>query len=211
LDESYPGRLQPDLIERYYQSSLLWQRFLNLSNGDPLLVQLTTEDKLVEMPSQAISYSPDLSVIRPAEEPEDVEIEINGEAQADAIPNFEEEVMPADECPFQTGGNRRKEYTSKRIRADDTGSMEGSEDESTYTRRHSDRLGGRKRKRTNVVRDGTLEDSKELHIVAAGQCLEQINKKRKQSNDPGDMMLDRLLQMQEELGRMIAAHQKRVV
>lgn len=213
LEENYPGKLQSDLIERYYQSSLLWQRFLNLSDGDPLLVQLSTEGKLVETPSQAISYAPDLSVVGQEEEPEDVEIEIDAEVQADdspQTPGFEEEAVPANERPIQTGENQKEGYTPKRIRAEATGSVEGSGDESIYIGRHSTRSGGKKRKRTNAFRDRTSVDPKEVHI-AAGRYSDQTNKKQKQDNGPGNMILERLLQMQEELGRMIAAHEKKRV
>ena len=37
LKEVYLAKLQPDLIDRYYQSSLLWYRFLLLNEGDPVL------------------------------------------------------------------------------------------------------------------------------------------------------------------------------
>jgi hypothetical protein len=47
--------------------------------------------------------------------------------------------------------------------------------------------------------------------IAAGRFLDQINKKQKQVNDLGDMILERLLQIQEELGKMITAHQKKRV
>ena len=38
LDNAYPAKLQSDLIDRYYQSSLMWHRFLLLGKGDPVLL-----------------------------------------------------------------------------------------------------------------------------------------------------------------------------
>jgi hypothetical protein len=61
--------------------------------------------------------------------------------------------MPVDECPIQTGENKKKGYTPKRIRAEAIGSMEGSGDESIYIGKYSTRSGGKKRKRTNTFRD----------------------------------------------------------
>ncbi|PVH69601.1 hypothetical protein DL98DRAFT_624055 [Cadophora sp. DSE1049] len=75
LDNTYPAKLQSDIIDRYYQSSLLWHRFLLLGEGDPLLLQPEWEE-LGNQSSQAIGYSPDLHLVPQDDEPESIEIEV---------------------------------------------------------------------------------------------------------------------------------------
>ncbi|KAL5346651.1 hypothetical protein ACLOAV_008358 [Pseudogymnoascus australis] len=73
LDNQYPAKLQSDLIGRYYQSSLLWHRFLLLAEGDPLLLQSNEQGQ--NEPLQTIGYSPDLHLVAQDDEPESIEIE----------------------------------------------------------------------------------------------------------------------------------------
>ncbi|KFZ01485.1 hypothetical protein V500_00751 [Pseudogymnoascus sp. VKM F-4518 (FW-2643)] len=69
LANQYPAKLQSDLIGRYYQSSLLWRRFLLLAEGDPLLLQ--SDEQGQNEPFQTIGYSPDLHLVAQDDEPED--------------------------------------------------------------------------------------------------------------------------------------------
>ncbi|KAH8746315.1 hypothetical protein F5882DRAFT_237125, partial [Hyaloscypha sp. PMI_1271] len=58
LEEAYPAKLQPNLIDRYYQSSLLWHSFLLLRKEDLLLCWLNAKEA-AHAPSPLIGYSPD--------------------------------------------------------------------------------------------------------------------------------------------------------
>ena len=111
LDNVYPAKLQPDLIDRYYQSSLLWHRFLLLGDGDPVLFQC--EEGLEGASSETIEYSPDLHLVPQDDEPEGVEIEVGseGEVGAQAIDERkrpQQERVPVRKQPTRTTSRKRK-------------------------------------------------------------------------------------------------------
>jgi hypothetical protein len=57
--------------------------------------------------------------------------------------------------------------------------------------------------------DMGLEDSDD-ELVLVRRRLRRTNKTRKQANSVRDVALEKLMQMQEELSKMIAAHQTKI-
>ncbi|KAH9859292.1 hypothetical protein J1614_012179 [Plenodomus biglobosus] len=48
LDRAYPAKLQPDLIDRYFESSFIWHRFARITESDPLTVDVDSDmDRLL--------------------------------------------------------------------------------------------------------------------------------------------------------------------
>ena len=48
-----------------------------------------------------------------------------------------------------------------------------------------------------------MSEESEEEQIDEGQCFRQTSKKQKRANDPGDTTLQKLIQMQEELSRMV--------
>lgn len=163
LDNTYPAKLQSDIIDCYYQSSLLWHRFLLLGEGDPLLLQPEGEE-LGNQSSQAIGYSPDLHLVPQDDEPESIEIEVETEAQI---------TVQAANNKKDTQGKRRQAATS-----------EDTTEESDH--------------------DYTLANRR----VGQGKKRPKLGKKRpKLGKNEGGVVLTKLIEMQEELSRMISTYQ----
>ncbi|KAF2633122.1 hypothetical protein BU25DRAFT_445050 [Macroventuria anomochaeta] len=43
LDRAYPAKLQPELVERYFQNSRVWHRFLAVTEEDPITVDVDSD------------------------------------------------------------------------------------------------------------------------------------------------------------------------
>jgi hypothetical protein len=94
-EEAYPAELQPDLIDRYYQSSLLWHRFLLLRKED-LLLCWPNDKEVAHVPSPLVGYSPDLHLIADGHGPENIESELQVMSEDD-----NEELRPGQSYGFR--------------------------------------------------------------------------------------------------------------
>jgi hypothetical protein len=43
LDRAYPAKLQPDLVERYFQASRVWHQFLGITEEGPIVVDIGSD------------------------------------------------------------------------------------------------------------------------------------------------------------------------
>ncbi|KFZ22727.1 hypothetical protein V502_02791, partial [Pseudogymnoascus sp. VKM F-4520 (FW-2644)] len=171
LDNQYPARLQSDLIGRYYQSSLLWHRFLLLGEGDPLLLQ--SDEQGQNEPFQTIGYSPDLHLVAQDDEPESIEIE--SEAQ--------------DEVKVQSPESRNNIQENRSL-----------------VRRQRPPRATRKRAQVEILEDTTVESDDDFAPV--NRQAERRNKKPKITHNGGEVVLRKLMEMQEELNKMVSNYQK---
>ncbi|KAL1601393.1 hypothetical protein SLS60_006305 [Paraconiothyrium brasiliense] len=68
LDRAFPAKLQPELIDRYYENSHTWHRFLAITDKDPLTVDVGSDEELSgkQKDIQAPKYFPDNRFIPPS-------------------------------------------------------------------------------------------------------------------------------------------------
>jgi hypothetical protein len=61
LDHAYPAKLQPELVERYFQNSVVWHKFLAIAENDSpsVDVNLDADRPCYSGSSQLLSYPPD--------------------------------------------------------------------------------------------------------------------------------------------------------
>lgn len=62
LDRAYPAKLQPDLIDRYFDNSFTWHRFARVTESDPLTIEVDSDmDRpLASSPQKAPGYPCDI-------------------------------------------------------------------------------------------------------------------------------------------------------
>ena len=76
MDRAYPAKLQPDLIDRYFENSFTWHRFANVTESDPLTVEVDSDmDRALASSSQPASgYCCDVQEEGPAMVIEEVDL-----------------------------------------------------------------------------------------------------------------------------------------